>query len=158
MTNIREVSFVPLTPTGAPAAGRPDSHVKVLSPTEGAPAFQALGRSQTSAAQTTGCEPRVTLQRDEDRISAIRIQCTCGQTIELTCVYDPATAPDAATPPPAPPALSPAPAPPTPPPALAAAPPPAPTPAPAPVTEPATKRKSAPATPSPKAAASRAKR
>jgi hypothetical protein len=31
--------------------------------------------------------PKVTLQRQGDVVSAIRIQCSCGQVIELNCVY-----------------------------------------------------------------------
>jgi hypothetical protein len=31
--------------------------------------------------------PKVTLQRQGDVVSSIRIQCSCGQVIELACVY-----------------------------------------------------------------------
>jgi hypothetical protein len=31
--------------------------------------------------------PKVTLQRQGDVVSAIRIQCSCGQVIELNCLY-----------------------------------------------------------------------
>jgi hypothetical protein len=31
--------------------------------------------------------PKVTLQRQGDVVSSIRIQCSCGQVIELNCVY-----------------------------------------------------------------------
>jgi hypothetical protein len=31
--------------------------------------------------------PQVTLQREGDRVTAIRIECQCGQVIELTCSY-----------------------------------------------------------------------
>jgi hypothetical protein len=34
-------------------------------------------------------EPRVSVQRDGDRITHLRIQCSCGQIIDLACVYDP---------------------------------------------------------------------
>jgi hypothetical protein len=33
------------------------------------------------------CAPVITLQRSGDVITAIRVQCSCGQIIELTCVY-----------------------------------------------------------------------
>jgi hypothetical protein len=39
-------------------------------------------------------EPRVTVQRDGDRITHLRIQCSCGQVLDLACVYE---APAAAT-------------------------------------------------------------
>lgn len=32
-------------------------------------------------------KPSVTLQRDGDRVTHIRIQCACGQVIELDCAY-----------------------------------------------------------------------
>ena len=31
--------------------------------------------------------PKVTLQRQSDVVSGIRIECSCGQVIELRCVY-----------------------------------------------------------------------
>jgi len=31
--------------------------------------------------------PSVTLQKDGDRVTHIRIHCTCGQVIELECSY-----------------------------------------------------------------------
>ena len=32
-------------------------------------------------------EPKVTFERDGDRITCIRIKCGCGHTIELACSY-----------------------------------------------------------------------
>jgi hypothetical protein len=32
-------------------------------------------------------QPKVTLQRQGDVVTAIRIQCSCGQVIELKCMY-----------------------------------------------------------------------
>ena len=32
-------------------------------------------------------KPKVSLQRDGDRVTQIRIQCVCGQVIELDCLY-----------------------------------------------------------------------
>ena len=33
-------------------------------------------------------EPVVTLQRDGDRVISIRIECPCGQIIDLACRYE----------------------------------------------------------------------
>jgi hypothetical protein len=33
------------------------------------------------------CEPQVMLQRDGDRVTNIRIQCGCGQVMDLACDY-----------------------------------------------------------------------
>ena len=35
----------------------------------------------------SGPPPQVTLQRDGERVTQIRIQCGCGQVIELDCEY-----------------------------------------------------------------------
>jgi hypothetical protein len=32
-------------------------------------------------------QPTVTLQKDGDRVTHIRIQCSCGEVIELECAY-----------------------------------------------------------------------
>jgi hypothetical protein len=40
-----------------------------------------------SANRSSNCEPRVTLQREGDRVAGIRIQCSCGQVIDLACAY-----------------------------------------------------------------------
>ncbi len=34
-------------------------------------------------------EPRVTIQRDGDRLTHLRIQCPCGQIMDRARVYDP---------------------------------------------------------------------
>jgi hypothetical protein len=34
----------------------------------------------------------VSLHRDGDRISGIHIECSCGQVIDLACVYQPEAA------------------------------------------------------------------
>jgi len=33
------------------------------------------------------CEPQVLLQREGERITSIRIQCSCGQVLDLACDY-----------------------------------------------------------------------
>jgi hypothetical protein len=38
-------------------------------------------------------EPHVSLQYEQDRITHIRIQCSCGQIMDLACVYEPAPKP-----------------------------------------------------------------
>jgi len=32
-------------------------------------------------------QPQISIQREGDRITCIRIQCSCGQLIELDCAY-----------------------------------------------------------------------
>lgn len=77
--------FVPLLPRkpGSTAGGSSSG-----GPT---PAFTPL-RAHASApcANPTADpakEPVVTLQKDGERVTGIRIECACGQVIELTCTY-----------------------------------------------------------------------
>jgi hypothetical protein len=85
--------FVPLT-TAAPAAdGRQEFRVlRAASPNQARP-FRA---QETTAPPTavgnpphaSSCEPRVVIDRQDERITAIHIHCSCGQVIELVCQYD----------------------------------------------------------------------
>lgn len=92
--------FIPLAATALPDGRRADWRVTVLKSEEQTAAFEPLppvspatsaklppGRTPRPAA--TGCEPRVTVEREGEIISAIRVQCSCGQVIELACVYEP---------------------------------------------------------------------
>ena len=97
MTLQQTESFVPLT--AAPAAGdRRETRVTVISQATEAKPFQSLS---PVAAPPTGPapppakigEPRVMVQREGDRISGIRVHCTCGQVMDLACVYEPEAKP-----------------------------------------------------------------
>jgi hypothetical protein len=96
-------SFVPLT-SAAAAPPQREFRVAILNghdhsaTTDASPGpktgFHSL-EAQHSVALSGGAsgekkfgEPRVTLQREGDRITHLRIQCTCGQIIDLACVYD----------------------------------------------------------------------
>jgi len=84
--------FVPLTTTQAPPGVAPDFRVLVAGNPERAQAFRpqaAASPSPGSGAATANhaCEPRVSLQRDGDRVVGIHIQCACGQAIDLACAY-----------------------------------------------------------------------
>ena len=57
-------------------------------------AFVALASSPTPAAAAAACahtpaqspaKPTLTLQRDGDRVTHVRVECTCGQVFELEC-------------------------------------------------------------------------
>jgi hypothetical protein len=88
MSNARDNSFIPLS-TAAPVKANGDSKVTIISQTEKAQPFRPLGQSApaASAEHQTNCEPRVTMERDGERITSIKVQCSCGQLIELACVY-----------------------------------------------------------------------
>jgi hypothetical protein len=86
-------AFLPLTSATTGDKNR-DFRVTVIPQAESVPGFKNL--TQIGAAETANaaagsgknCEPRLSLQRDGDRIASIRVQCSCGQVMDLACVYD----------------------------------------------------------------------
>jgi hypothetical protein len=92
MTPTPTDSFVPLT-TAAPRSGeRQDYSVTVLAQSDHTQTFKLLESAPAAAASSTSgrgkpCDPRVSIQREGDQVSSIRIQCGCGQVIDLACVY-----------------------------------------------------------------------
>jgi hypothetical protein len=43
--------------------------------------------SNPSATNASCGEPRLSLQRDGDKITSVHIECACGQVIDLACEY-----------------------------------------------------------------------
>ncbi|HET7624104.1 MAG TPA: hypothetical protein VFM25_02475 [Verrucomicrobiae bacterium] len=81
-------TFVPLLPNPASGAGFVPFDIKVSTP------FAAVSREEpekTGAASSHSPEncptPKITLRRANDVVSEIRIECACGQIIELVCKY-----------------------------------------------------------------------
>ncbi len=84
-------SFVPFDPVpsaGAKPSGTP-AGLKVVPKTEAGPGFAPLPAGGPAPLHATGGagKPVVTLQRDGERVTGIRIECICGQVIELACSY-----------------------------------------------------------------------
>jgi hypothetical protein len=50
-------------------------------------AFRSIAESSltTGATPPAGHEPKITLEREGDRVTRIKVQCVCGHTIELDC-------------------------------------------------------------------------
>lgn len=98
MTLQKTDSFLPLTSATSGDKGR-EFRVTVIPQAGSVPGFKNLahvGATETangSVSALKNCEPRLSLQRDGDRIASIRIQCSCGQVMELACVYDEAVKP-----------------------------------------------------------------
>ena len=93
MTSLRTESFVPLT--AAPATGpHQEFKVGVITAKDQSPAFHSLQHltpemmATDPAEKKKTCEPRVSVQRDGDRVTSIRVQCSCGQVLDIACVYD----------------------------------------------------------------------
>lgn len=84
---------MPLT-TAKVANENREFRVTVISQANPAETFQTLSQVAAAAAENNApnakknCEPRLSVQRDGEKISNIRIQCSCGQVMELACVYD----------------------------------------------------------------------
>ena len=99
MTLIRTEPFVPLTAaTPANSGQRGDFQAIVVSQPEQTQKFHSMESSAAAGDanhRAAICEPRVTVQRDGDRVAGIRIQCSCGQVIDLACAYLDAAAPKA---------------------------------------------------------------
>ena len=92
MTLIRTEPFVPLTAaTPANSTSRGDFQATVVSQPAQMQKFHSIESSAAAASdanqRAANCEPRVTVQRDGDRVAGIRIQCSCGQVIDLACAY-----------------------------------------------------------------------
>jgi hypothetical protein len=92
MTPQRTQTFVPLTAVPAPPAAR-DFAVSVIYPGGKPPEknFQSLATPRPAsapAAEKSNCEPQVSVQRDGGRVTHLRIQCTCGQVMDLACLYE----------------------------------------------------------------------
>ena len=84
-------SFVPFDPVHGPTTS-PGSiaNLKVVPKSEAGPAFAPLtipGAAHAHAGIAAQGKPVVTLQRDGERVTGIRIECICGQIIELACSY-----------------------------------------------------------------------
>jgi hypothetical protein len=92
MSRASAESFVPFDPVPTPGqkSGGTAPGLKVVSKGEAGTSFSPL-QSPTSAhahaATGTAGKPVVTLQREGERITSIRVECICGQVIELTCSY-----------------------------------------------------------------------
>lgn len=99
-------SFVPFFANGTLPAGTaaptptPTRLTQLLSPAappvENSPFMPALsngavttilGLAPCPAAKAESAQPAVTLQHEDGRVTRIRVQCGCGQVIDLDCVY-----------------------------------------------------------------------
>ena len=82
-------AFVPFLKSGGKATATANgSPIPATSDSvAGSGAFAALVPHGTSAAPHPAGKPVVSLQKDGDRVTHIRVQCACGEVIELECAY-----------------------------------------------------------------------
>lgn len=98
MTAFPSQPFVPLAAASVATGRREDFRVLVAEHPERARPLSKMEPGVTPDLSDhhlpQPCEPRVTLQREGDRITGIQIQCSCGQVIDLKCAYpDPSSPP-----------------------------------------------------------------
>ncbi len=77
-------TFVPLV--SATSASRQSAFASLNLKTPSA-AAKATGETQPAAPAACATKPTVTLQRTGDIVSGIRVQCGCGQVVDLNCIY-----------------------------------------------------------------------
>ena len=85
--NAMSDTFIPLMTAPASTGGSPLFELKVLTQADTKAAFEPL--PQGGGGQPAhGCgKPSVTLQRQGEVVCGIRVECGCGQVIELACAY-----------------------------------------------------------------------
>jgi len=85
-----EAQFIPFVPRGSTQAHPPNAAAKAPE-THQSPAVFRLINAQAAApagaCQDEEAKPLITLHHEGERVTQIRIQCTCGHVIELDCVY-----------------------------------------------------------------------
>ncbi|HUA39679.1 MAG TPA: hypothetical protein VMA35_14895 [Candidatus Sulfopaludibacter sp.] len=80
--------------TTAPATGEQrEFRATIISQAVSPSTFQSLDKQAAEAIAAVPVagknrEPRVTVEREGDRVVSIRIQCACGKLMDLTCVYE----------------------------------------------------------------------
>jgi hypothetical protein len=82
-------NFVPLAPAAKSAGGNGSEFAPLdfrAAPPQ-APGKGSNGSSAASPALRNCANPKVTLRRQGDMVTSIRVECPCGQVVELNCVY-----------------------------------------------------------------------
>ena len=72
------------TTPGEGAQGSPGFSALV---SDSVPAAPRAHRAETAPALAHDRLPVVTLKRDGDKVTRIQVRCSCGEVVELDCVY-----------------------------------------------------------------------
>ena len=66
-----------------------EARTEVIARAQKAIVFRPLTQppAHLAAPPNTHGEPSVTLERDGERVTRIKVQCSCGQVLELACDY-----------------------------------------------------------------------
>jgi len=89
MTPSASEAFVPLAGKAAAGHRREDFRVLVSERPELARPLSEVNATGAPAGSpgSAGCEPKVSLHKEAERIIGIHIECSCGQVIDLKCSY-----------------------------------------------------------------------
>jgi hypothetical protein len=79
--------FIPLVPRGAKMTAQPESAKLPFQSLHSPAAPASTHAAAQTAAHPAGIAPEVTLKRDGDRVTHISVRCSCGEVLELACVY-----------------------------------------------------------------------
>jgi hypothetical protein len=81
--------FTPLTPAALTAGGAPSaiSSAGAFKPLPPAASAAAVATSATAAPGNCAAKPAITLQRKGNVVTSIRVQCSCGQVLDINCQY-----------------------------------------------------------------------
>ena len=74
-------SFIPLVPVTTA------SHETAFTTAQSKGLAPGAAPGTAGPENETGAKPLVTLQRNGETVSVIRVQCGCGRVIELNCTY-----------------------------------------------------------------------
>ncbi|HXG47457.1 MAG TPA: hypothetical protein VNO52_07530 [Methylomirabilota bacterium] len=81
--------FIPFVPTRAPSvrSAEGSASLKVMPEARSSPDFKSFDQAGLPSERPAGGapQPKVMLQRTGDQVTGIRIECLCGQVIELAC-------------------------------------------------------------------------
>jgi hypothetical protein len=83
--------FVPLAPAASLPRESVFAAIDTKAPADAAarPAFEHLLATSADPSRSPGncAKPSVTLKREGDVVTGIRIQCGCGRVTDLSCIY-----------------------------------------------------------------------
>lgn len=81
-------AFTPFANTRSKSApGASNFRLTIVPQAQEAAPFQPVAAAVPNSPPTASKEPQVSVEREGDRITRIRVQCCCGQVVELNCAY-----------------------------------------------------------------------
>jgi hypothetical protein len=79
--------FVPLVAAPASEVGQTQNGIAPAAMGQPAGDFKGLAKAPPPQVAHANHTPKISVQREGDKITKIQITCSCNQVIELDCVY-----------------------------------------------------------------------